>query len=84
MNKKQVDVKPVGQSEQAGCGELPKSRVLRMLQCSFLCNVNETRALIGLCLLVTLHLGQMRDPWHDQAFIVTNIVIGLSRVLARN
>ena len=39
-------MKPTGQAEQAGCGEQPKSRVLRMLQRSFLCNVNDTRALI--------------------------------------
>ena len=31
----------------------------------FLCNVNNTRALIGLCLLVTSHWGQIRDPWHS-------------------
>ena len=62
--KKQVDVKPAGQPEQASCDECPKSRVVRMLQRSFLNNVNDTRALVGLCLLVTSRLGQIRDAWH--------------------
>ena len=33
-----------------------------MLARKFLCNVNDTRALIGLYLLVTSLLGQIRDP----------------------
>ena len=33
-----------------------------MLVCSFLCYVSDTRALICLCLLVTKHGGQIRDP----------------------
>ena len=49
-----------------------------MLSRKFLCNVNDTRALIGLCLLVTSHLGQILDPRHSQAFIIAHIVIGLS------
>ena len=48
-------MKPAGQAEK------PKSRVLRVLVCKFSCNVNNTRAIIGLCLLVTSHLGQIRD-----------------------
>ena len=31
--------------------------------CASYC-VNDTRALIGICLLVTSHLGQIWDPWH--------------------
>ena len=90
---KQVDVKPAGQPEQAGCGlravdnqgdvflccgEKPKSLVLCMLVRKFLCNVNDTRGLIGLCLLVTSHSGQIRDPWYNQAFTIAHIVMGLS------
>ena len=41
-------MKPAGQTELAGYGEWPQSRVLRMLGRSFLYNVNDTRALIGL------------------------------------
>ena len=55
-------MKPAGQPEQAGCGEWPKSHILCMLMYKFLCNVNDTRALIGLCLLVTLHLGRFETP----------------------
>ena len=36
------------------------------------------RALIGLCLLVTSHWGQIREPWQSQSFIIVHIVIGLS------
>ena len=54
-------MKPAGQSEQASCGEWPKSFVLPMLVHKFLCYVNDARALIGLCLLVTSQLGQIRD-----------------------
>ena len=57
-----MDIKPAGQPEQAVCGNKPKFRVLRMMVCTFLCNVNDTKALIGLSLLVTSHLGQIRDP----------------------
>ena len=53
-------------------------KVLRMLVCSFLCNVNDTRALIGLCLLVTSHCGQIIDPRDSKVFIIAHIVIGLS------
>ena len=42
------------------------------------CNVNDTRALTSLCVLVTLHLNQIRDPWHSRAFTIAHIVIGLS------
>ena len=71
MNKKkQVDMKPASQPDQAGCGQLPKNCVLRMLVHKFLCNVNNTRALIGPCLLVTSHAGQIRDPWHSKVFTI--------------
>ena len=43
---KQVDMKPASQPEQAGCGEWPKGRVLRMLARRFLCNVNYTKVLL--------------------------------------
>ena len=71
-------MKPASQPKQAGYGEKPKSRVLCMLQRSFLCNVNDTRALIDLCFLVTSHSGQIRNPWHSQAYTIAHIVIGLS------
>ena len=51
---------------------------MRMLARKFLCNVNDTRALIGLCLLVTSGIGQIRELWHSQAFSMRHIVIGLS------
>ena len=60
-----------------GLGKFP-SLVLCMLVHKFLCNVNDTRTLIGLCLLVMSQLGQIRDPWHSQAFTVAHTVIGLS------
>ena len=71
-------MKSAGQHEQDGYGDWPKSRILHMMVRRFLCNVNDKRDLIGLCLLVTLHLGQIRDPWHSQAFTKADIVIGLS------
>ena len=52
----------VGKPEQAGCGEQPNSCVLHMFARKFLCNVNDTRTIIGLCLLVTPRLGQSWDP----------------------
>ena len=66
------------QPEQAGCGKYTKSRVLHVLVRKFLCDVNGRRALIGICLLVTSHLGQIRDPWHSQVFTIAHILIGLS------
>ena len=42
----------------------PKVTVLHMLTCKFLWNVNDTRVLFGLYLLVTSHCSQIRDPWH--------------------
>ena len=51
-------MKPAGQPEQAGRGEYIRGRVLRMLVPKFLCNVNDTRTLVGRCLLVTSHWGQ--------------------------
>ena len=44
----------------------------------FVCNVNYTRAHIGLWLLVTSHWGQIWDPWHRQMFTMAHKVIGLS------
>ena len=49
-------MKLAGEPEQAGCSEWHKSLVLRMLSPKFLCNVNNMRALIGFCLLVTSRL----------------------------
>ena len=43
-----------------------------------LCNVNETRALIGLCLLVTSHWDKVRD----QVFIIAHMIIGLSQPIS--
>ena len=50
-----------------------------MLVRSFLCNVNNMQALIGLCLLVMLHWGQIRDLTGKamQVFTIAHIVIGL-------
>ena len=73
-----MDMKPAGQPEQAGCGEWLKSRVLRMMVRRFICNVNDTRGLIGLFLLVTSHLGQIRDPLDRQVFTIAHIVISPS------
>ena len=41
-------------------------------------NVNDTRALIGLCLLVISNWGQIRDPWDSQVFTKAPMVIALS------
>ena len=49
-----------------------------MSVCRFLCNVNDTRALIGICLLVTSYWCQIRNSWDGQAFTIAHIVIGLS------
>ena len=46
-------MKPDGQPEQASVNEYPESCALRILPRRFLCNVNNTRALIGPCSLVT-------------------------------
>ena len=70
-------MKQSGETEQEGCGEQLKTRILHMLAHKFLCNVNDTRALVGLCLLLTSHLGQIWDPWYSQAFTIAQIVIGL-------
>ena len=71
-------MKPAGQCEQAGCGEYPKRHVLRMLVRRFLCNVNDTRALIGPCVILTSRLGQILDLWYSQVFTLAHMVIGLS------
>ena len=60
------------------CTRKLKSRVLRILARKCLCNVNFTRALNDLYLQLTSLLGQIRDPWHSQAFTLAHIVIGLS------
>ena len=41
-------------------------------------DLNDTRALIGLCLLVMSQLDQIPDPLHSHAFTIAHIVIGLS------
>ena len=51
-----------------------------MLVRSFLCNVNDTRALIGLFPLVMSHWGQIREPWDSQVFTLC-LDTGLPRVL---
>ena len=73
-------MEPAGQPEQAGCDEYPNSRVLPvcMLMRKFLCIVNDTASLIGLCLPVTSHCGQIREPLDSQVFTKTHIVIVLS------
>ena len=70
-------MKPPVQPEQAGCGEWPNSRFLRILVGKFLCIVTDTRAHIGLCLLVTSH-GQIWYPWASLDFTIAHIVMGLS------
>ena len=42
-----------GQPEQASLNQKPKSRNLHMLARSFICNVTDTRVLIGPCYLLT-------------------------------
>ena len=49
-----------------------------MLVCKFFCNVNNSRALIGLGLLVTSQWGQIWDSWDSQACTIVHIVICLS------
>ena len=72
--------KTSGYENQAGCDELPKSCILHMSARKFHSNVNDTRALIGLCHLMTSHLGQrqIRALWHCQALTIAHIVISLS------
>ena len=67
-----------GQPEKTGCGKWPQSRVLHMFVCKVLFNVNDTRALIGLCLLRISHLGQIHNPANGQICTLAHIVIGLS------
>ena len=57
---------------------MAKSPKVVLCACWFLYNANDTRALIGLCLLVMSHLGQIPDHWHSQVFTITHILIGLS------
>ena len=53
-------MKSAGQLEQAGCGKYPKGRVLHMLVRKFICIVNDTSALIGLCFCILLTFHFMR------------------------
>ena len=69
-------MKAVGQPKQASLNEQPKICALCMLVHRFLCNVNDTRALIGPCSLVTSPLCQIRNPLHVQPSTITHIVIG--------
>ena len=55
-----------GQPDQPGCCKKPKRRILLILACKYLYDVNDIRALIGLCLLVTSHFDQILHPWHSQ------------------
>ena len=48
-------MKPAGQPKQPGCREYPKIYILHMLERKFFCNVNSTRALICIGLLVMSH-----------------------------
>ena len=76
MNKnKWIGNQPVNLNNLAGA---INPKVLLILVRNFLCNVNNMRALIGLCLLVMSHLNQIRDPWDSQVFTIAYIVIGLS------
>ena len=50
----------------------------RLAQKSRSAHVGAHVSLIGLCFLVASHVGQIRDPRHDQAFTIAHIVIGLS------
>ena len=80
-------MKPASQPEQAGCGNKPKSIVLHMLLRRFPHNVNDTRALIDLCLLVMSHLGLILDPWQAPTCFRTNLPCRASNlwfVLARH
>ena len=49
-----------------------------MLAHRFLCNVNDTGALIGPCSVVTSRWCQIWNPCHVQPFTIAHIVIGLS------
>ena len=52
--------------------------VLQVVQ-KFFSNLNNTsRALIGLCLLVTSQWGQIQDTWDSHVYTIGHIVIGLS------
>ena len=42
-------MKPAGQPEQASLNEYPKSFALHILLSKFLCNLYDTRTLIGPC-----------------------------------
>ena len=46
-----------------------------MLVCSFLCNVNDTRAFTGLCCLVTSHWGRIRDHCDSQGITIAHILM---------
>ena len=54
------DAQPASLPGKTGCGEQPNNCVLRMLVRNFLRDINDTKALIGLCLLVTSHWDKVR------------------------
>ena len=66
--------------EQPGYNNKPKSFILRMLVNNFLCYINDTRAVIGLCLLVMSLWGMLDSrPLDRHVFTIVNMVlIGLS------
>ena len=68
-------MKPAGQPKQPGCVEWPKSNILRMLVPIFLCNVNDMRALIGLCLLVMLHLDPTYPFFYSTKLIFIILIL---------
>ena len=70
-------MKPAGQPKQPGCSKWPISSAHVQVH-SFLCNVNDTRALIGPFLLVPSHWEQIRDSWDGQVFTIAHTVFGLS------
>ena len=76
MNKhKWIWNRPVNYNHQAAANSLKWN--LHMLMHSFHFNVNDTRALVGLCLLVMSHWNQIQDLW-DSTVTIAHILIGLS------
>ena len=67
-----MDMKPASQPKHPGCSEKPKSPMLPIFVQSFLLNVINTRALIGISLLVTSHRGQIRDLWDRPVFTIAH------------
>ena len=74
-----LTVKPYCQPKQAGCGEYPKTCVLRILASSFSVMIRDKiREPSFVYLLLTPLLSQIRDPWLSHVFTISHIVIGLS------